>query len=60
MLRGRDEETFIATTSRVGPYLTLIRGISVETDNIAWCDMAVRVLRARMALGPKRKRSRPA
>lgn len=60
MLRGRDEEKFIATTSRVGPYLALSRGISVESDNISWCDMAVRVLHARMALAPKRKRSRPA
>jgi DNA-binding PadR family transcriptional regulator len=47
MLHGRDEDTFIRTTRRVGPYLTLLRGIALEQENIDWCDTATRTLTAR-------------
>jgi DNA-binding PadR family transcriptional regulator len=30
---------------RLGPYLTLLRGIRYERDYIGWCDEAVRLLR---------------
>src|SRR6266511_3795426 len=35
-LRGRDEDTFLATAHRVGPYLNLRRGRDFERENIAW------------------------
>lgn len=50
MFRGRDEDTFVRTTRRVGPYLTLLRGISLERDNVAWCDETKRIVTARLAM----------
>ncbi|HUF98995.1 MAG TPA: hypothetical protein VMM60_12775 [Ilumatobacter sp.] len=47
MLRGRDEETFVRTARRIGPYLTLLRGIALEQENISWCDTAMRLVAAR-------------
>ncbi len=47
MLHGRDEETFVRTTRRIGPYLTLLRGIALERETIAWCDTAARLVAAR-------------
>ncbi len=34
-----------ANRDRLGPYLTLLRGIRYERDYIGWCDEAVRLLR---------------
>lgn len=59
MLHGRDEATFLRTTQRVGPYLTLLRGIALERENIAWCDTATRLITERAAL-PRRARSQTA
>jgi DNA-binding PadR family transcriptional regulator len=47
MLHGRDEETFVRTTHRIGPYLTLLRGIALEEENIRWCETAARLVAAR-------------
>ena len=47
MLHGRDEETFVRTTRRIGPYLTLLRGIALEQENISWCDTVSRLVAAR-------------
>lgn len=60
MMRGRDEETFVRTTRRVGPYLTLLRGIAEEEASVAWCDRAAAVLAARRAQPDKPSRSRSA
>lgn len=51
--RGRTEEAYVRTTRRVGPYMTLRRGIMFENENIAWCEWAIGVLRARLAPGGK-------
>ena len=48
-LRGRDEETFLATARRVGPYFNLRRGIGFERENIAWYRWTAEQLRARAA-----------
>ncbi|GAA1798142.1 PadR family transcriptional regulator [Nostocoides veronense] len=37
MLDGADEAAYLRTANRVGPYLTLTRGIAFERENIAWC-----------------------
>ena len=47
LLYGRSEKRFLADASRVGPYLTLMRGIAFETENVRWCDQVIEVLRAR-------------
>jgi hypothetical protein len=36
ILNGLSEEEFLATAPRVGPYLTLMRGISFEEENLRW------------------------
>lgn len=55
MLNGRDEETFVRTTRRIGPYLTLLRGIALERENVRWCDAAARLVERRRD-GPDRNR----
>ncbi|HLL37209.1 MAG TPA: PadR family transcriptional regulator [Streptomyces sp.] len=47
LLGGRDEEEYLARAERVGPYLTLLRGVSFEEENIRWGERALRVLEAR-------------
>jgi DNA-binding PadR family transcriptional regulator len=46
-LRGRDEDTFLATARRVGPYFNLRRGRDFERENIAWYRWTAKQLRAR-------------
>lgn len=41
MLDGRSEEQYLVETERVGPYLTLMRGISFEEENIRWAEHAL-------------------
>lgn len=47
LLEGRDEDTFIRTSARVGPYLTCKRGQLFEQENHHWCTWAAGVLRSR-------------
>ncbi|MET7859381.1 PadR family transcriptional regulator [Streptomyces sp. NPDC005318] len=47
LLQGRDEDEFFSQAHRVGPYLTLLRGIAFEEENIRWGKTAQRVLEAR-------------
>ncbi|MBM7368658.1 PadR family transcriptional regulator [Gordonia hydrophobica] len=47
LLDGRTEEQHLAESPRVGPYLTLRRGILFEEENIAWCDFVLETLDAR-------------
>jgi hypothetical protein len=35
----------VANRERLGPYLTLLRGIRYERDYIGWCDEASKLLR---------------
>ena len=48
LLDGRSEEKYLATTERLGPYLTLLRGISFEQENIRWAEHALGVIERRM------------
>jgi DNA-binding PadR family transcriptional regulator len=48
LLDGRGEEEYLAQTERVGPYLTLLRGISFEEENIRWAERALRIIEHRM------------
>ncbi|MEV8045526.1 PadR family transcriptional regulator [Streptomyces griseoluteus] len=47
LLAGRTEDEFLAGADRVGPYLTLLRGIAFEEENLRWGELALRVLAAR-------------
>ncbi|MFC9153520.1 PadR family transcriptional regulator [Streptomyces bauhiniae] len=47
LLGGRTEEEHLAEAERVGPYLTLLRGIAFEEENLRWGELALRVLAAR-------------
>lgn len=57
ILRGRNEEEFLRTTNRVGPYLTLMRGIEFERQCIDWARWVVEAMRVRAA-SPKATRPR--
>jgi DNA-binding PadR family transcriptional regulator len=47
LLGGRDEEEYLRTAERVGPYLTLMRGRSLEQENLRWGEAALAVLARR-------------
>ncbi|MFC6084471.1 PadR family transcriptional regulator [Sphaerisporangium aureirubrum] len=49
MLDGRTEDEFLAHAERVGPYLTLTRGLSLERENRRWGEWALAVLARRSA-----------
>ena len=49
LLGGRTEDEFLTTADRVGPYLTLLRGLSFERDNVRWCARCLTVLERRGA-----------
>lgn len=49
LLDGSTEAAFLATSDRVGPYLTLARGIAFEQENLRWCEYVLDVLAQREA-----------
>ncbi|MBI2696669.1 PadR family transcriptional regulator [Mycobacterium nebraskense] len=49
VLDGRDEEEFLAHAERIGPYLTLLRGIAFEEENIRWAQRAQAVIEHRLS-----------
>ncbi|WP_083889350.1 PadR family transcriptional regulator [Nocardia pneumoniae] len=49
LLDGRSEQAYLAETERIGPYLTLLRGISFEQENIRWGAFALSVIDRRLA-----------
>lgn len=49
LLDGRSEDAYFAEAERIGPYLTLLRGMSFERENLQWGDIALRRLEQRTA-----------
>jgi DNA-binding PadR family transcriptional regulator len=47
LLNGRSEEEYLAHAERVGPYLTLTRGLTFERENYQWGQWALAVLTQR-------------
>ncbi|MCX4760270.1 PadR family transcriptional regulator [Streptomyces sp. NBC_01275] len=41
LLAGRTEDEFFDTAERIGPYLTCLRGLALERDNLTWGEMAL-------------------
>jgi DNA-binding PadR family transcriptional regulator len=54
LLDGRGEDEYLAQTERVGPYLTLLRGISFEQENIRWAERVLTVIERRQGAGSAR------
>ncbi|MGC0364291.1 DNA-binding PadR family transcriptional regulator [Rhodococcus sp. 27YEA15] len=44
LLDGRSEHAYLAEVERVGPYLTLLRGISFEQENQRWAEFVLSVI----------------
>jgi DNA-binding PadR family transcriptional regulator len=51
LLDGRTEDDYLAQTERVGPYLTLLRGISFEQENIRWAERVLTIIEKRLPAG---------
>lgn len=49
VLAGRTEEEFLREGERIGPYLTLMRGLSYERDTLRWGKRALEALAERAA-----------
>ncbi|MFF3376595.1 PadR family transcriptional regulator [Streptomyces sp. NPDC002680] len=47
LLDGRTEDEFFATAERIGPCLTLLRGIALEQENLRWGALALARLEQR-------------
>ncbi|OBG91419.1 PadR family transcriptional regulator [Mycobacterium sp. E3251] len=58
MLDGRDEEDFLAHAQRIGPYLTLLRGIAFEEENIRWAERALSAVDRRLSTPARKTRTR--
>ncbi|MEV0334475.1 PadR family transcriptional regulator [Nocardia sp. NPDC050717] len=56
LMNGRSEQAYLAEAERIGPYLTLLRGIAFEQENIRWGEFAVAAIDRRIsaALEPDR------
>ncbi|MEU0242448.1 PadR family transcriptional regulator [Nocardiopsis sp. NPDC006198] len=49
LLDGRTEDEHVARAERIGPYLTLLGGISLEEENILWGERVLSLLDRRAA-----------
>ena len=49
LLDGRFEDDYLAEAERIGPYLTLMRGLSFERENLRWCERSLEILTRRAA-----------
>ncbi|NKZ12890.1 PadR family transcriptional regulator [Mycolicibacterium septicum DSM 44393] len=56
LLAGRTEAAYLAESERIGPYLTLLRGIRFEEENIDWAARALAVIEQRLGAAGRRLR----
>jgi hypothetical protein len=49
LLAGQAEDDYLQGAERIGPYLTLTRGIAFEQENVAWAEATLRGLARRAA-----------
>ncbi len=49
LLQGRTEQEYLAEAEHLGPYLTLLRGISFEKETVRWCKVVLETLAIRTA-----------
>ncbi|GAA4625152.1 PadR family transcriptional regulator [Actinoallomurus vinaceus] len=50
LLDGRTEEEHLAQAERIGPYLTLLRGLAFERENVRWTRQALAILDQRTGI----------
>ncbi|ASN22772.1 PadR family transcriptional regulator [Streptomyces pluripotens] len=55
LLKGRTEDEYCVEAERIGPYLTLLRGMAFERENIRWGESALRMLERRATATRNRK-----
>ena len=58
LLAGATEAEYLATADRVGPYLTLMRGLAFEHETLAWGQTVLEILEQRAPYGGDAARSR--
>jgi DNA-binding PadR family transcriptional regulator len=46
-LAGRTEDEYLRESERIGPYLTFMRGLSYERENIAWGEAILEIISQR-------------
>jgi DNA-binding PadR family transcriptional regulator len=51
LLAGATEAEYLATADRVGPYLTLMRGLAFEHEYLAWGQRVLEILEQRPRFG---------
>ena len=63
LLAGAPEDEYLDTTERIGPYLTLMRGLAFEHETLAWGQRVLQILEQRahkaglsLAQSPKEER----
>ncbi|MBL1074328.1 PadR family transcriptional regulator [Nocardia sp. 2] len=49
LLGERSEQAYLLEAEHVGPYLTLLRGIAFEQENIRWAELALAVIERRLS-----------
>ncbi|MEV6218751.1 PadR family transcriptional regulator [Nocardia sp. NPDC051833] len=49
LLAGRSEQAYLSESAHIGPYLTLLRGIAFEQENIRWARFSLDAIRRRDA-----------
>ncbi|MGW6697434.1 PadR family transcriptional regulator [Nocardia sp. NPDC055049] len=54
LLDGTDEHAYFDEAERIGPYLTLLRGIAFEQENLRWAELTLGVIDRRAAAVPVR------
>jgi DNA-binding PadR family transcriptional regulator len=58
LLAGRNEDEYLQSARRIGPYLTLLRGIGFEKDNLKWYEKTIAALSARSSSSKGKKPKR--
>ncbi|MGW6056323.1 PadR family transcriptional regulator [Streptomyces sp. NPDC055189] len=53
LLAGRDEAEYLRDTERIGPYLTLMAGRSLEESNLRWGEQVLEILDRRFNYADK-------
>ncbi|WP_236243630.1 PadR family transcriptional regulator [Streptomyces sp. CC228A] len=59
LLRGRTEDEYCAQAERIGPYLTLLRGMAFERENLQWGETALRILERRTTTARDQEHATP-
>ncbi|MEV0598899.1 PadR family transcriptional regulator [Streptomyces sp. NPDC050315] len=59
LLKGRTEDQYCAQAERIGPYLTLLRGMAFERENIQWGEAALRILERRTSAARDQEHATP-